>query len=134
MAEGWAKQLWPGLNVFSAGSEPAARVDPMAVEAMAEKLILISTNSPKSIETLKIQFDLVVALCEDGAQKCPYFTSKASNVRLQSFDDPPALAVDAKTDEEVMVHYRRIRDEIGNFVANLPLLYPELFEGNAQLE
>jgi arsenate reductase len=36
------------------------------------------------------------------------------------FDDPPRLAADAKSDEEAMTHYRRVRDEIKAFVEGLP--------------
>jgi arsenate reductase len=37
-----------------------------------------------------------------------------------SFDDPPYLARDAKTEEEALSHYRRVRDEIKAFVETLP--------------
>jgi arsenate reductase len=36
------------------------------------------------------------------------------------FDDPPQLARTAATEEEAMVHYRRVRDEIRTFVETLP--------------
>jgi arsenate reductase len=41
------------------------------------------------------------------------------------FDDPPALAKDAKSEEEAMVHYRSVRDDIQRFVAGLPDNLPE---------
>jgi arsenate reductase len=36
-----------------------------------------------------------------------------------SFDDPPRLAKDAKTDAEAMPHYRRVRDEIRSFIEKI---------------
>jgi arsenate reductase len=36
------------------------------------------------------------------------------------FDDPPKLAEHAKSEEEALSHYRRVRDEIREFVATLP--------------
>jgi arsenate reductase len=36
-----------------------------------------------------------------------------------SFDDPPFLAREAASEEEALVHYRRVRDEIRAFVADL---------------
>ena len=38
----------------------------------------------------------------------------------KGFDDPPKLAADARTDEERMAHYRRVRDEIRAYVETLP--------------
>lgn len=49
MAEGWTRKLWPQLQVHSAGSAPAREVDYLAVQAMAEKGIMISTYLPKSL-------------------------------------------------------------------------------------
>jgi arsenate reductase len=37
------------------------------------------------------------------------------------FDDPPRLSIAAKTDEDALPHYRRVRDEIRSFVAALNL-------------
>ena len=52
MAEGWTRKLWPQLQVHSAGSAPAREVDYLAVQAMAEKGIMISTYLPKSLLAL----------------------------------------------------------------------------------
>ena len=38
----------------------------------------------------------------------------------RGFDDPPKLAAGASDEEEAMVHYRRVRDEIKAFVESLP--------------
>ena len=74
MAEGWTRKLWPQLQVHSAGSAPAREVDYLAVQAMAEKGIMISTYLPKSLLDLPpVDFDLVVTLCGDAAENCLIF-------------------------------------------------------------
>jgi len=40
------------------------------------------------------------------------------------FDDPPRLARDASNDEEAMPHYRRVRDEIRDFIASIDTALP----------
>ena len=131
MAEGWTRKLWPQLQVHSAGSAPAREVDYLAVQAMAEKGIMISTYLPKSLLDLPpVDFDLVVTLCGDAAENCPYFPGGAK-IEHHGFDDPPRLAKNAKTEEEALTYYRRVRDEIADFVGNLPQAHHELFSEQA---
>jgi arsenate reductase len=40
------------------------------------------------------------------------------------FDDPPQLARDAKSEEEALGHYRRVRDEIRRFIERLDAFIP----------
>ena len=47
------------------------------------------------------------------------------------FDDPPKLAKDAKTEDEAMGHYRRVRDEIRAFVQSIDTTIPQLREVTA---
>lgn len=62
-------------------------------------------------------FDLVVTLCGHANEACPYFPGRKIHV---GFCDSPKFAADAKTEEEALVYYRRIRDVIRAFVAGLP--------------
>jgi len=64
-------------------------------------------------------FDYVVTVCGQAHETCPYFPGKAKVVHV-GFDDPPKLAQDVKTEEEALVHYRCVRDEIRAFVETLP--------------
>ena len=50
---------------------------------------------------------------------CPFFPGGEKKAHF-GFDDPPALAKDAKTEEEALVYYRRVRDEVRDFVEGLP--------------
>lgn len=120
MAEGWAKALKSDvIEAYSAGVEPKG-IDPRAVEAMAEVGVDISTYHSKDISALKdITFDYVITLCDHAHQTCPIFPGAKKQIH-RAFEDPPRLAQNAKTEEEAMAHYRRIRDEIKAFVETLP--------------
>lgn len=125
MAEGFARHLWgERYEVFSAGTEPRG-LDSRAVRAMAEAGIDISNYRSKPVsELMDIPFDYVITLCSDAAENCPYFPGKA-RVFHKSFDDPPVLALTAATEEEAMVYYSRVRDEIRNFIESLPVYLGE---------
>ena len=102
-----------------AGTVPK-RVDPRAVKAMAEIGVDISGYTSKSVVDLpNIEFDYVITLCDDAAQACPFFPAKTA-ILHHGFEDPPRLAEDAKDEDEAMVHYRRVRDEIKAYIETLP--------------
>ena len=61
----------------------------------------------------------MVTLCGHADENCPIF-SCATTVLHHGFDDPPKLAKTAKTDGEILDHYRRVRDEIRAFIETLP--------------
>jgi len=119
MAEGWGKVLLAGMaEVFSAGTNPGT-VDPRAVKVMAEAGVDISGHRSKHVDEFKGQdFDLVVTVCDKARESCPVWFGKAEKLH-KSFEDPPFLARDAKTEEEALAHYRRVRDEIKQFVGGM---------------
>lgn len=120
MAEGWAKSMHgQTMDSYSAGTSPH-NVNPLAIKAMAEAGIDISGHESKHLNSLShLQFDLVITVCDTAASNCP-LPPKATRVLHVPFDDPPQLAKDAKTEEEALEHYRRVRDEIRHFIAELP--------------
>jgi arsenate reductase len=120
MAEGWARELHPGrIEAWSAGSEPRG-LDARAVRVMAEAGVDISAQRSKSTsELLDQSFDLVVTLCDEGAEICPFFPG-ATRVVHAGFPDPPRLAREARSEEEALEPYRRVRDAIRDFVTRLP--------------
>jgi len=120
MAEGWARHLkGEEIEVYSAGVNPKG-IDPRAVRAMSEAGIDISGQRSKSVsEVREINFDYVVTLCDHAHQSCPAFPGRVKVVHV-GFADPPQLAKNARSDEEAMGQYRRIRDEIRAFVERLP--------------
>ncbi len=120
MAEGWAMHLKSDqIDVSSAGIEKHG-LNPLAVRAMAEAGADISAHQSKTVDELPdLSFDYVITVCDHAHESCPLFPGKAVVVHA-GFDDPPRLAAAAKNDEEAMIHYRRVRDEIRNFVQQLP--------------
>jgi arsenate reductase len=121
MAEGWARRLKADtFNAYSAGVEKHG-LNPMAVKAMAEAGVDITGQASKTIDELPhdLEFDYVVTVCNNAHEQCPFFPAKSKVVHV-GFDDPPALARDAKDEEEALAHYRRVRDEIRAFIADLP--------------
>jgi arsenate reductase len=68
---------------------------------------------------MDIPFDYVVTVCGQANETCPMFPGKAKVVHV-GFDDPPKLAKDARTQEEALDSYRRVRDEIRQYVETLP--------------
>lgn len=122
MAEGWARALRAGdLEAFSAGTQPHG-LNPLAVRAMAEAGIDISRHASKPIENVPAPLDLVVTVCDAAREACP--TLPGVPTLHAPFDDPPRLAREARSDEEAMAHYRRVRDEIRAFVESIPAPAP----------
>jgi arsenate reductase (thioredoxin) len=119
MAEGFARALRGDvLAPFSAGVAPAG-LDPRAVAVMAEAGVDISGQRSKPVEALPpTPFDLVVTLCGNARDTCPYIPGPARRLHA-GFDDPPSLAAGAATEEEALGHYRRVRDAIRDFVLDL---------------
>ena len=120
MAEGWARHLKSDrIEPYSAGLE-ARGLDPRAAGVMAEAGVDISKQESKTLADLAgVPFDHVVTVCARANETCPVFPGKAKVIHV-AFDDPPALARSAKTDQEALGHYRRVRDKIREFVLTLP--------------
>jgi len=120
MAEAWTRVLkGDQLEAYSAGIQPK-EVDPRAVKAMAEVGIDISNQKSKDVDSLgNLEFEYVVTLCDNARESCPFFPAKTKRMH-KGFDDPPILAAGAKTEEEALAPYRRVRDEIKAFVETLP--------------
>jgi len=120
MAEGWARHLKGDyIDAYSAGIETHG-LNPLAVKVMAEAGVDISGHRSKNVsELMDVPFNYVVTVCDNARESCPLFLGRAKVVHV-GFDDPPRLAKDVKTEEEALVHYRRVRDQIRAFVLTLP--------------
>jgi arsenate reductase len=117
MAEGWLNHLYGHrVTAFSAGSRPAGYVHPMAVRVMAEVGVDLSTGQSKPVEQFAGQpFDLVLTVCDSAAEACPIFPGPARRVHYDFFD--PAKATGS--DDEVLAMFRRVRDEIRAWLAEV---------------
>ncbi|MFI2104423.1 arsenate reductase ArsC [Isoptericola sp. NPDC019693] len=108
MAAGFLRALSGGaVEVRSAGSMPADRINPVAVEAMAEAGIDITAEQPKVLTTEAVQAsDVVITMgCGDA---CPIFPGK--RYEDWQLDDPAGQGLEA---------VRPIRDEIERRVREL---------------
>lgn len=107
------------LQAFSAGVRPHG-LDPRAVAVMAEIGLDISGGRSKDVsEFMDRDFDYVVTVCDNAKENCPFFSGPVKRLHV-GFDDPPLLAASAKSEPEALAHYRRVRDEIRDFVEAMP--------------
>jgi arsenate reductase len=121
MAQGYAVALKSDLiDSFSAGVI-AAGMNPMAIKVMAEDGVDISGQFSKVIDELPrdVQFDYVITLCDHAASNCPFFPGHVKRMH-NPFDDPPTLARAARSEAEALRHFRRVRDEIKQFIKGMP--------------
>jgi len=101
MAAGFLQRLAGAqVEVFSAGSEPADRINPVAVEAMAEKGIDISANQPRLLQNATVTTADVVIMMGCG-DTCPFYPGK--RYEDWELEDPAGKA---------LTEVRPIRDEI----------------------
>jgi arsenate reductase len=110
MAHGFMQSFDKRLNVFSAGTEPAARINPLAVDVMKKAGIDISMNRPKNIDLyLNEEWDYVITVCNHANEVCPFFPGKVRNRLHMGFDDPS----DVKGSyTEIINEFYRVRNEI----------------------
>ncbi|MCP1714270.1 arsenate reductase [Methanocalculus alkaliphilus] len=98
-------------QAFSAGSDPAASINPYAVYTMAEIGIDITAHRPKLIDDFDgIEMDLLVTLCDSGT--CPLFPWAKETIH-QTFADPARID---GTEEEIRAGIREIRDAITTWI------------------
>lgn len=100
------------FRVFSAGTHPRA-VHPLAVKAMAELGIDISERAghrAKGIAEFANEppMDLVVTVCDEAAEECPYFP-RARRQEHWGFPDPSRAT---GSEEERLAVFRQVRDAI----------------------
>lgn len=116
MAEGWARVLKAHeMEAWSAGTEPTS-VNPLAVKVMEEVGVDISGQSSKHVsEVMSVSFDMVITLCGDARDTCPIFPGEARVVH-HGFEDPARME---GSSEDVLDGFRRVRDEIREFVTGI---------------
>ena len=120
MGEGWARSLKSDVIApFSAGIEKHG-LNPRAVSVMQEAGVDITSQQSNTVDELgDVPFDVVITVCGHADEHCPAFIGSPRVIHV-GFDDPPKLARDAATEEEALTHFRRVRDEIRDFVAGMP--------------
>lgn len=120
MAEGFARALkGDAIEAYSAGVMPVG-INLYAIKVMHEVGIDISNQRSKDVhDLLDVPIDYVVSVCGYADRHCPAFPGKTKVVH-HGFDDPPTLASTVKSEKEALDIYRRVRDEIREFIEKLP--------------
>ena len=124
MAEAWTRTLKGDLyEVYSAGVETHG-LNPSMVKVMNEVGIDVSGHTSDNVsQYLESGIDVVVSVCGHADKNCPIFPGQVRRFH-QGFDDPPALArelaAQGVTGDALLEPYRRVRDEIRQWVETLP--------------
>ena len=122
MAEGLLRARGgSAFEVFSAGTEPRV-VHPLAIKAMQEIGIDISTHQAKSLEEFRTSapMDLVVTVCDEAAEACPFFPNAHFQVHW-GFVDPSQVE---GSEEDRLAAFRQTRDRIADRLDQFLLLQP----------
>jgi len=110
MAHGFLQSFDREVEVFSAGTEPAAKVNPKAVEVMKEAGIDIGDHTPEKVDQyLTDEWDYVITVCGDANENCPAFFGKVKHRLHIGFEDPSHAK---GTEEYIWSEFRRVRDQI----------------------
>ena len=110
MAHGFLQSFDKNLTVRSAGTEPAHKVNPLAVKAMKEIGIDISHHTPNMVDQyLHEEWDYVITVCDHANETCPAFMGKVKHRLHIGFEDPSHAT---GTDAFIWSEYIRVRDEI----------------------
>jgi len=110
MAQGFLQSFDDRLTVRSAGTVPAAQINPIAVEVMKERGIDISGNTPHNVlEYIDEPWDYVITVCDDANETCPVFLGSVKNRLHMGFEDPSKA-----TGSEAFIRskFYRVRDQI----------------------
>lgn len=124
MGEAWCRALKSDrYEAYSAGTI-AKGLNPKMVQVMREvgidPTIHQTSKTLRSVLDAGVQLDLVVTVCGHAHETCPVFPGGRTRVVHVGFEDPPELEKTATSPEEALGHYRRVRDQIRDFVAGLP--------------
>lgn len=112
IAEGLVNAYHPGYKAFSAGTE-RTRVNPFAIQVMKNIGIDISLHYSKTIEEFRFEFfDLVVTVCDDARETCPFYPN-AGQIIHQAFLDPSESKGDYV---ELLKSFETTRDEIHDWL------------------
>ncbi len=116
IAEGYLRHFAGNrAEIYSAGIETHG-VNPKAIEIMAEDHIDISTHTSNHVDAYSgLAFDMVITVCDNANEVCPFFPGKIKRFH-QNFPDP---AKARGTDVEITAEFRRVRDLIKIYSANL---------------
>ncbi|HCV16215.1 MAG TPA: protein tyrosine phosphatase [Rikenellaceae bacterium] len=110
MAHGFLQSFDSRIMVKSAGTQPAARVNQIAVKVMNEAGIDISNHTPTLVDKyIGQEWDYVITVCDDANETCPLFVGKVKHRLHMGFEDPSHKK---GSEEFVLSEFYRIRNLI----------------------
>ena len=109
MAQGILQSFDKNIEVHSAGTEPATKINPLAIKVMKEIGIDISPHLPKLVDQyLKDEWDYVITVCDHANETCPAFSGKVKQRFHIGFEDPSHAK---GSDEFILSEFHKVRDE-----------------------
>lgn len=108
-------RLGDSWQAYSAGTNPAGYVHPLAIQVLLEIGIHLSARSKHVDELRGVAFDVVVTVCDSAAEECPLWLGPGVRVH-HSFPDP---AKATGSEEEVLRVFRQVRDDIAEQIPRL---------------
>ena len=116
IAHGYLEDFTKGkAKIYSAGIETHG-VNPRAIATMKEDGIDISHHTSNHVDEYKeIKFDLIITVCDNAKENCPYIPGNAKSFH-QNFKDPSNVK---GTEEQIMAEFRRVRNEIKKYCTEI---------------
>jgi arsenate reductase len=128
MAEAWCRALKSDRYTAHSAGTIAKGLNPRMVEVMREigldPTIHQHSKTLASVLAAGVHLDVVVTVCGHAHETCPVFPAGRTRVVHVGFEDPPELEKTAATPAEALGHYRRVRDQIRDFIIALPESLP----------
>jgi arsenate reductase len=112
MAEAFLRRLGGDrFEAYSAGTDPAEGVHPLAIEVMAEKDVDIHAARPKNVGDYlgRLNVRHLIIVCAGANEKCPRIFPGMANRMFWPFDDPAAFE---GTPTATLEKFRTVRDQI----------------------
>lgn len=116
MAEGLWNQLGRGeWEAVSAGSKPSGYVHPLAIKTMKSIGVDLANARSKHVDEFDgVPFDLVVTVCDNAKESCPYFPNAKQTLHWP-FEDPAEFR---GSESEVEAGFARVRDQIASRITD----------------
>ncbi len=116
MAEGILRSIYPEKYVVYSAGLNSTGINPCAITVMKEIDIDIKDQYSKSIEDLPVKkFDYVVSVCNTVYESCPVYSDNNKHIH-KGFSDPARIN---GTDTEILDAFRRVRDEIKEWIKEI---------------
>lgn len=110
MAHGFMQSFDNTLEIFSAGTNPAGKVNPIAVLVMSEAGIDISKHVPQNVDQYEGQeWDYVITVCGNAKDNCPVLSGNVKHHLHIGFEDPSEAT---GSPDFILSEFQRVRDEI----------------------